>query len=59
MANENITADVVEIQEFQDLAHRYEVFSVPKTVINDAGDVIGALPESVFLGKVMESYSKG
>ena len=55
--NDNITADVIEIQEFPNLADKYEVFSVPKTVMNDNGEVVGAVPEAVFLGKVMEGYT--
>jgi hypothetical protein len=31
---------------------------VPKTVINESSEVVGAVPEAVFLGKVMEGYSK-
>ncbi|RZD14196.1 MAG: hypothetical protein EVJ47_07255 [Candidatus Acidulodesulfobacterium ferriphilum] len=57
MENDNITADVIEIQEFPNLADKYEVFSVPKTVMNDNGEVVGAVPEAVFLGKVMEGYT--
>ncbi len=48
---------MIEIQEFPNLADKYEVFSVPKTVMNDNGEVVGAVPEAVFLGKVMEGYT--
>jgi predicted DsbA family dithiol-disulfide isomerase len=57
MANDFITAEVIEVQEFFDLADKYEVNSVPKTVMNDNGEVLGAVPESVFLSKAMESYN--
>lgn len=57
IANENITSDVIEIQEFPNLSDKYEVFSVPKTVMNESAEVVGAVPESVFLGKVMEGYA--
>jgi len=33
--NEHITADVIEVSEFIDLAQRYQVQGVPKTVINE------------------------
>ncbi len=56
--NDNITSDVVEIQEFPNLSDRYEVFSVPKTVMNDVAEVTGAVSEAAFLEKVMEGYVK-
>ena len=34
-ANEHITAYAVEATEFPDLAQRYMVMAVPKTVVND------------------------
>ena len=57
MVNDYITAEVIEVQEFVNLADKYEVSSVPKTVMNDNGEVLGAVPESVFLSKAMESYN--
>ncbi len=56
--NDNITSDVVEIQEFPNLSDRYEVFSVPKTVMNDTAEVTGSVSEAAFLEKVMEGYVK-
>ena len=55
MAQENklITADVVEIQEFPNLARMYNVTSVPKTVINNVVQFNGFLPEDQFLNKVL------
>ena len=58
IVNDNITSDVVEIQEFPNLSDKYSVFSVPKTVVNESSEVVGAVPEAVFLEKVMEGYSK-
>ena len=57
MVNDYITAEVIEVQEFINLSEKYEVSSVPKTVMNDNGEVLGAVPESVFLSKAMESYN--
>ncbi len=53
--NENITADVIEAIEFPHLAQRYRVMGVPKTVINETIEVVGAVPESQFLTKVLEA----
>ena len=47
--SEHVTADVIEATEFPDLAHRYGVRGVPKIVINDSVEFVGALPESQFL----------
>jgi predicted DsbA family dithiol-disulfide isomerase len=44
-----VTADVIEATEFPDLARRYMVRGVPKVVINEEVEFVGALPESDFL----------
>jgi glutaredoxin-like protein len=55
MENEHITADVIEISEFPDLAQRYQVQGVPKTVINDQIEFAGALPEPRFVQQVLRA----
>jgi predicted DsbA family dithiol-disulfide isomerase len=55
MENEYITADVVEVSKFIDLAQRYRVQDVPKTVVNDRIEIIGALPEPRFLREVLKA----
>jgi len=47
--NAHVTADIVEINEFADLAQRYVIRGVPKTVINDSVEFTGAVPEEQFL----------
>jgi hypothetical protein len=47
--NAHVTADIVEINEFEDLARRYVIRGVPKTVINDSVEFIGAVSEDQFL----------
>jgi hypothetical protein len=49
IANSRIVADVVEVSEFADLANRYAVRGVPKTVINDTIEFVGNVPEPMFL----------
>ncbi|MEW5806134.1 MAG: thioredoxin family protein [Acidobacteriota bacterium] len=51
-----IRADMVEISEFPQLAIRYEVRGVPQTVVNETNVIVGALPESEFLNKVLENF---
>ena len=44
-----IRATCVEATEFIDLSQRYQVTGVPKTVVNGTIEILGALPESVFV----------
>jgi glutaredoxin-like protein len=53
--NLNITADMVESIEFPHLANRYSVMAVPKTVINDKIEFVGALPEEQFIDYVLKA----
>jgi predicted DsbA family dithiol-disulfide isomerase len=53
--NEHITADVIEVSEFIDMAQRYRVQGVPKTVVNDRIEVVGAVPEPRFLQEVLKA----
>ncbi len=53
--NEHITADVVEVSEFIDMAQRYRVQGVPKTVVNDRIEMVGAVPETRFMQQVFQA----
>lgn len=65
IANAHITADVIEITEFPELAQRHNIYGVPKSVIAvqdtegaQAGnevEVEGALPEQQFVQAVMRA----
>jgi len=57
--NEHITADVVEVSEFIDMAQRYRVQGVPKTVVNDRIEIVGAVPEPRFVQQVLQALDKG
>lgn len=48
----HVIADVIEAQEFPDLARRYSVRGVPKIVINDRVEFVGALPEQDYIAHV-------
>ncbi len=52
-ASPQITAFAVEATEFPDLARRYQVTGVPKTVVNDRTEILGALPEDAFLEQAL------
>ena len=55
MESSRVTADVIEIQEFPDLARAYTVMGVPKTVINDRLAFTGAVSEKVFMQRVLQA----
>jgi hypothetical protein len=55
MENDHITADGVEVTGYPDLAQRYRVSSVPKTVVGEGIEFVGAGPESMLLKHVLEA----
>ena len=44
----------MEATEFPDLARRYRISAVPKTVVNAEGEIMGALPPDAFIQQVLE-----
>ena len=52
-ASPHVTAYAVEATEFPDLARKYMVTGVPKTVVNDEVEILGALPESAFVEQAL------
>ena len=58
MENDRIRADVVEVQEFPQIAQKYRVMGVPKTVINETTQFIGAVSEETFISKTLEAIGK-
>jgi len=55
MENDLVTADCVEATEFPDLAGKYRVYAVPRTVINQGAFIEGALPEEFFLDGILKT----
>lgn len=49
--SERVTADVIEANEFPELSDRYQVSGVPKIVINDRVELLGAQRE----GRLIEA----
>ena len=56
-ANPHITALSVEATEFPDLARRYHVSGVPKTIVNDEVEILGALPQDAFVEQALAQFS--
>ncbi len=55
MENNLIRADCIESTEFPDLAGKYRVYAVPKTVINGAASIEGALSEEFYLDGILKT----
>lgn len=53
-SNPNITATSVEATEFMDLSRKYRVTGVPKTIVNDSIEILGALPEDQFVQAALQ-----
>ena len=49
-----ITATAINATEYPDLVHRYNVNGVPKTVINDAVDIVGVATEADLVDAVLK-----
>ena len=56
-ASQHITSYAVEATEFPDLARRYRVTGVPKTVVNETVEILGALPQDAFVEQALANIS--
>jgi hypothetical protein len=55
MESDNITAESIEANEFPDLSRQYRVMAVPRTVVNDKTSIEGAMPEGMFVRRIIDS----
>lgn len=51
----HIHATCIEASEFPDLSRRYRVTGVPKTIVNDTIEILGALPEDAFVRAIVQA----
>jgi len=58
MASSMITAEVIEVQEFPELARKYQIRGVPMTVVNDRETLMGAVP-AIHLVEALERVAGG
>lgn len=56
--SDRVSADCVEATEFPQLVMRYQVRGVPRTVVNDAAYLDGALPEAGFIQAVVQGAAQ-
>ena len=54
LASDWIEADMIEASEFPHLANKYQVYGVPRTVINEVIHLEGAYPEEMLLPELMQ-----
>ncbi len=52
--SEHITTAAVSAVEYPELVRRFRVSGVPKTVINESADILGAVPEAQFVDIVIK-----
>jgi hypothetical protein len=53
-SSKQITATAVEATEFMDLSRKFRVTGVPKTIVNDSIEILGALPEADFIEMALQ-----
>ncbi len=58
MESELVRADGIEATEFPELAEKFHVFAVPRTIVNGQGHVEGSLPEGFFLDAILRALKQ-
>jgi hypothetical protein len=53
IAGKSVTAEVIDAEEFPEIARKFRVGPVPKTLINYQTEFLGAAPEAYVLEKVL------
>jgi glutaredoxin-like protein len=53
--SDHVTADGIEVTGYPDLARRYAVSAVPKTVVGETVDFLGAGPEEMLLEHIQRA----
>jgi predicted DsbA family dithiol-disulfide isomerase len=53
-SNPHITSAAIDAMEFMDLSRKFRVTGVPKTIVNDAIEIMGALPEDMFVRAALQ-----
>jgi predicted DsbA family dithiol-disulfide isomerase len=59
MQSDNVTMASVGAGEFPDAVQRYRISGVPKTVVNDQVEILGAQPESIFVPEALNPFVNG
>ena len=59
MEREHVTADGIEVTGYPDLAQKYSIAGVPKTVVGETSEFVGAAPEAQLLDHVKKAAANG
>lgn len=59
LVNPKVRAEVIEVNEFPELAQRYGVRAVPLTVINDRFAIPGMVEERVLVEQIVKATEAG
>jgi len=51
--SDQVIADMVEASEFPEISSHYEVYGVPKTIVNELHSMDGAVPEAHFIETIL------
>lgn len=54
-----VTASAIDATEFMELTRRYRVSGVPKTIVNETVEILGALPEEMFVRAALQIPDEG
>jgi len=55
MLSDLVKADMIEVSEFPQLAVKYQVRGVPKSVVNETIEWVGAVPEEMVVAHILEA----
>lgn len=58
-ANPHITSHAIEAMEFMELSRQFRVTGVPKTIVNGEVEIMGALPEEMFVRAALQLPEEG
>ena len=53
--SDHVTTAAISAGEYHDLVRRFRVTGVPKTIVNETADILGAVPESQFVDTVVKA----
>lgn len=53
-ASPHITSHAIEAMEFTELSRKFRVTGVPKTIVNDEVEIMGALPENLYVRAALQ-----
>lgn len=58
MDNDKVRTSVVGAGEFPDMIRRYRINGVPKTVVNETVEIMGAQPEDLFVAEALRPFTE-